>query len=523
MRGFKLHNQRVFHSRESKKNPCSVVLCEMNSMHSAHIAYSYITNVLAKKYAAKIVAYSPRSPQSWKQKILFKIKQVVGFEQFGVYRSFGVKSFWDASVTYGQKQKAKSLSKEIARSLQSLEDLDALSVKGVKIGDLIYDTYLRRYNSPTVDLKSERFQRHLYESLALFVAWNAYFDKHDVCAINVSHCVYNLALPLRIAIQRGIAAYQANITHVYQLNDRNLFAYNDFHYFSERFSALPEDLKETGLAEAQRRIERRLGGEVGVDMSYSKKSAYGAIKGPRLIRKSPRKKILIATHCFFDSPHSYGTNLFPDFYTWLEFLGKMTKCTNYDWYVKTHPDYLPGTMDIILQFVARYPKFTLLPSDSSHHQIVAEGIDIALTVYGTIGFEYAAMGIPVINASVNNPHIAYDFNIHPRSINEYRDILLSLDTLSFDIKLQKIYEYYFMRFIYNTENIFFENYSDIVKELGGYKEQFTPRVYDLWCREFSQDKHEHLCSGLKNFIDSDDFRMDYSHLGQEFSIKYIGR
>ena len=44
-------------------------------------------------------------------------------------------------------------------------------------------------------------------------------------------------------------------------------------------------------------------------------------------------------------------------------------------------------------------------------------------MYGTIGFEYAAMNIPVINASLNNPHIAYDFNINPKTRENYQKIL----------------------------------------------------------------------------------------------------
>ena len=65
------------------------------------------------------------------------------------------------------------------------------------------------------------------------------------------------------------------------------------------------------------------------------------------------KKILIATHCFFDSPHSYGNNLFPDFHDWLDFLGNMTEETDYDWYIKTHPDYVQGTMEIIESFIVK--------------------------------------------------------------------------------------------------------------------------------------------------------------------------
>ena len=349
--------------------------------------------------------------------------------------------------------------------------------------------------------------------------WDDYLSANDVRAVNVSHCVYNVALPLRLAVRRNIPVYQITATHLYRLTQANLFAYNDFFFFRERFAALPRQVQEAGIAEAKRRIERRFAGEVGVDMSYSTKSAYGASRHVLLLKPSPRKKILIATHCFFDSPHSYGNNIFPDFYEWLDFLGKMTEITDYDWYIKTHPDYLPGTKEIIDAFVAKYPKFTLLPADASHHQIIAEGIDVALTAYGTIAFEYAALGIPVINASQCNPHIDYDFNLHAKDVEDYRRMLVNAEWEHLKINKTSIYEYYFMRYIYNTENLFFRDYEQAIKDLGGYYGQFTPAVYDLWLAEWTPERHRSILAGLKRMIRSEDFRMDYTHYGREFHIE----
>ena len=105
-------------------------------------------------------------------------------------------------------------------------------------------------------------------------------------------------------------------------------------------------------------------------MPYSTKSAYEKKYPFRLINKSNRIKVLVASHCFFDSPHSYGNNLFPDFNEWLNFLGTISLKTNYDWYIKTHPDYNPLTLEVIKKFIKKFNNFTLLPSDTSHNQII---------------------------------------------------------------------------------------------------------------------------------------------------------
>jgi hypothetical protein len=479
----------------------------MNAMHSAHIAYSYLSNVLASEFRADIFAYSQRPCRTLSQKIIFKIREIAGQNEFGVYKSFGASSFIDLSLNNEQRIRARHLFEDIFGRLQTKLDIESLTVDGVWIGDLVYDSYLMTCKVPTIDKERPDFKRSLLESLEIFVFWEDFINSNNICALNVSHCVYNLAIPLRIAVLKGIPVFQANATHVYRMDSNNLFAYNDFIYYRERFASLPSDVQQAGLEEAQKRIERRFAGEVGVDMPYSTKSAYGSSRHGRLLKQSQRKKILIATHCFFDSPHSFGNNLFPDFYEWLDFLGKMTEETDYDWYIKTHPDYLPGTMEIIKTFIAKCPKFNLLPADASHHQIIAEGIDFALTVYGTIAFEYAALGIPVINASQNNPHIAYDFNLHAKDVDDYRCILTSRDKLDFSIDKLQGYEYYFMRHIFNTENMFFKEYTP-----DCYNDQFTSLVYESWLKEWNLEKHHNIISAVKTFILSQDFRMDCRHI-----------
>jgi hypothetical protein len=155
-------------------------------------------------------------------------------------------------------------------------------------------------------------------------------------------------------------------------------------------------------------------------------------------------------------------------------------------------------------------------------QIIAEGLDLTLTSYGTIAFEYAALGVPVINASMNNPHIAYDFNLHARDVEHYRELLENLDKLEFGINIREVHEYYFMRYIFNTENLFFEDYDKAIAEIGGYDAQFTPRAYRKWLAEWSPHRHEEIVKALHDFVCSGDFRMDYTYYGREFSAASLG-
>ncbi|PCH54300.1 MAG: hypothetical protein COC22_00405 [Flavobacteriaceae bacterium] len=512
---FMKHNQRVW-GKSSHSRHDGEILLELNTAQSAIISYSYLANVLAEKHKANIVAYSTAyTPQgNGLVGALVKVSRAISTRVVKkIYASFGVTTFISVNLDKQQIDRAAKLFNEMHPSLVSKRDVENLIVEGIWIGDLIYDTFLRRYSLPTIDLKSEKFACFMRESFELLIYWQDYFKAHNVKAVNVSHCVYNNAIPLRIAAKYEIAAYQTNATHVYKMDANDIFAYGDYKYFPAIFAGLSEQQQAAGIAEAKRRIELRFSGEVGVDMSYSTKSAYGIKKAKSVLQLSDRKKILIAAHCFFDSPHSYGNNLFPDFYEWFDFLGKISNETDYDWYIKTHPDFLSGNTEIIDYFISKYPRFTLVDSSTSHHQLIEEGISCALTTYGTIGFEYAALGVLVVNASDCNPHIAYNFNRHPKTVEEYEYIVRNLDTQSLKINEPEVYEYYYMKFIYNSENWLFDDYEKMIEELGGYDGQFTSKVYDIWLSEWTKERHFDVSETMRQFIDSGDFRLNHSHMG----------
>ena len=54
----------------------------------------------------------------------------------------------------------------------------------------------------------------------------------------------------------------------------------------------------------------------------------------------------------------------------MEFLGCISKRTDYELCVKTHPDSLLGNFPIIDELLKKYPKFSLLSHDVSHHQSI---------------------------------------------------------------------------------------------------------------------------------------------------------
>jgi len=489
---FIIHNFRVWKKFRPFADCKSEVLFEQNGICSSIVATSYLANVLAERHQSKLVAYSfsLAGTNNWLNEL---------------YASFNFKTFLNVSLNADQIARAEMIFEKLYPTLKDLHQIERISIDGVWIGDLVYDEYLRQYNVPTINITDPRFIDSLKISLGHYIFWKDYFDEHEVKAVGLSHCVYKLAIPLRLAVNRSIPVYQINATHIYHLNKNNLFAYTDFISYPKIFSSLPTEVRDAGILDARNRIFRRFDGEVGVDMKYSTKSAYAGKKAHPVLRKSDRIKILIAPHSFSDSPHSYGLNLFPDFYVWMDFLGKMSEATDYDWYIKTHPDCLSEDLRIIDQFVKKYPQLTLLPSDTSHHQIIEEGISFALTIYGTIGFEYAALGVPVINGSSGNPHVAYGFNIHPKSLDEYQNLLRNLAAIRLDINVHEVFEYYFMSKIFTTENWLFKDYRRTNHLVGNHP--MSPVWFSAWLGEWSRTRHRESIVALGAFVESGEFRL----------------
>ena len=304
----------------------------------------------------------------------------------------------------------------------------------------------------------------------------------------------------------------------------------DFKDYENKFDLLNKKTQNFGRKISKKRISLRLRGIAGAktDLITSEVSSFSLKFKKRAIKKTKKIKVLISPHDFFDAAHIWGKTLFCDFYEWLNYLGKVSNETNYDWYIKNRPNHLgkfklyqPHTNKIIVDFAKEHKNITLLPNDYPHNQIVSEGIDFVLTCHGSVAMEYANYKIPVINASTNNPHINYKFNINPKSIKRYNYIIKNLSkfkNFKKKINLEKIYEYYFMRNIYNDRTWLINNLAEMINEVGGYDNQFTEKFYEYWINNFSLEKHYKIIKSIENFLKSGDESISIIHTGKINSL-----
>ena len=287
------------------------------------------------------------------------------------------------------------------------------------------------------------------------------------------------------------------------------------------FQKIPERKKSEGLINAKLKLEKRFQGLAGVevDLISSEISSFSKVFKESKIEQNNKIKILIAPHDFFDAVHSKGDLLFPDFYEWMSFLGEMSNKTNYDWYLKNRPNFpgkfqkfQPFTNYIIDHFIKKYNKIKRLPNDYSHNQIIKENIDFVFTCYGSVGTEYPLFNIPVVNASTNNPHHRYNFNLNPKSIKELKEIILNLPNINFSIDKEEIYEHYFLKHIYITKNWIIDDLKEYIEYVGGWSGQNSFRVYEYWLSKINNKKKQQIFNSIENFINSDEDAITVEHL-----------
>ena len=503
----------------------SKILLEFNAFHSYHVPVAYFSNFLKNKFQSELVGYFNYKILSspFEENFLNKLKWIIGnslnLKNFSIFRSFGVNEIIKPKLKKSDYQNAKSIFINIKSKVKTKNDILNIEINNIKIGDLIYDTYLKTRYKPTIEL-NEDFFIMLYDFCKLFLFWENYIKSNKIKVMIGVHTCYSYGLPLRIALKNKIPTYCVNFRKINQLSENMRYVSGEFVNFKKNFLKLNDNEKNRGKILAKERLDNRIDGVAGVktDIISSEVSSFGKKFFDRKISKNDRFKVAIFPHDFFDAVHAYGDTLFEDFYEWLEYLGKISKKTDYDWYIKNRPNYpgkfqiyQPHTENIINNFVKKYPHIKKLPNNYPHNQIVSEGINGVLTAYGSVALEYAYLGIPVINASINNPHCNYSFCLNPKDLKEYENTILNIKNINLEIKKSEIYEYYYMRNIYTTKIWLIDDLNDFMSFVGGYSDMNSYKFYEYWLNNLSKKKEERLDSIFKNFINSEDDAINILH------------
>lgn len=386
-----------------------------------------------------------------------------------IYSSFGASAGLRMTRERSMIQKAEIRASEIFSELCTKQDVTRIHENGIRLGDLIYDTYLRDLYLPTVDIRDPRLLGYIRDALLCMYSSERYLKSHRVRAIFADHLVYIWqGVLLRVAMAQNIPIYTVYFDPRPAVHRLDLVPKEDgievptrFNYwrFPQIFSRFPEErqiaAREKGLAFLRHRVSGGIQNNV-----LPGQSAYSDRKWVKVINESSGTKLLVLLHDFCDACHVYRDLLFDDFYEWIHFLLREASQTPFEWYLKPHPninDYRRRGIEnanqtVIEELKRTYPKIRFLDPTISNRQLIDEGISGVFTMYGTAAHEFPFLGVPAVCAA-DNPHVSYAFTITPGTRDEYARIIRNADTLGEVKDADRIPEFCYMNFLYSGEHL----------------------------------------------------------------------
>lgn len=357
---------------------------------------------------------------------------------------------------------------QLYNRVKSLKDLENLKFKGILIGDLIYDSYIRLYNHSHTPKKDVILFQLITKSLNLVYKYFRYFRSNKVeISIAGDKCYLFHGIFLRVAL--------TNNSKCFYFTGRTLKPYNDplekvhKHHPEMDIKTLEDNYKNYDVeTEISLYFKKRFNGnidEIDVISAFKDKKSVSKADLIKNLELDPNKKnATIFPHATKDFPHVTKC-IYQDYYQWLlNILVIVKNNSKVNWLIKPHPtSYLFGEVGLVekLMFQLEVNNVVVIPKEISTSSVI-ELTDICLTVCGTCGLEMGCFGKPTVNAG-NSLYSGYGFNYEAPNRETYIEMINNIDTLQplnkDQIRAAKLVAFHIFVMDQNYPNYLFKNYS----------------------------------------------------------------
>lgn len=435
----KLNQKRWKTCQTTENGSKSIILMPFDTRHSAYdmLRAAYVANYYAKETNSRICAYIRMGGHYVD----------VGDNFKRIYQSLNVTNIIDDSLTEGQKKRVTELTSDIWSGIHSWADWNAIVVYGIHFGTTIV-RHMMRHIVPPLEADDKCLVSFLKVAVGYIIFWYDFFSSHDVKLTLLGDGVCWDGYIRDIAIERDIPTYSTADWGIARMTlDFNLG--RSYPYYKEFWNKLSTEEKQFGIDWAKQSLNRRLKGvDKNLDIQCEKNVFSNKIQS-RILTDDDRTKLLICPHVFEEDSLYNGEFLFDNSnISWLTHLGDLSNRTpDFDWYLKLHPTASKRDFMIIDKLLEKYPKIKKIDSNVSPKQLKEEGISVALTISGTIAYEYPLIGIEVITCG-NYPGISFNFAWNPKTIEEYDSLILNARNLPHKKNIEEIYQFFAVRFLY---------------------------------------------------------------------------
>ncbi len=423
-----------------------VVLIDLFDHQPWNIFYSFIVSYLKLKFDYKFKFFYFSLSESFLSKIkisIYRISEI--YKSFGVEHGISEFNLENNVLTPLKIKNFQNLTKN---------ELIKLKFKGIKIGDLIYDTYLKTQNKPSVNLKDIKLYKIYQKSISIVNLTSKYFENNKIALVIPSHAYYiQYGIVTRLALKHNIpvaciySTFRGKKDFCLLKIDKKLQTSQDFKYDNYKIDFDRIKNKKKALHLGKTILNQRI---MGINkFSYLDKSPY---KSRISFNNTKNKKnVIFFAHDFFDAPHRFKEMLFADFYEQIVFFLKyFNKLKHLQFIVKPHPNSDKSNLDTLKKICSEYNNVKIINQNTSNKNLIEKRPEYIITNHGSIGPEFAYHNVPVVNTG-ESPYTQYKFTVLPKSIKELKKLMQNTKLMKKKIKFnkKKIYEFIYMNEIYN--------------------------------------------------------------------------
>jgi hypothetical protein len=368
-----------------------------------------------------------------------------------LYRSIGIKKIEKINLNLSDNKNF------FIPKISKKNSLLQYKMRGINIGDLLYDTYLRFRASPTVFLKDPFLLKIIKKAYMIIENLELLSKKYKIFYFFTSYSSYiHHGLPVRYFLKKKIPVFSGKNNSQYNKK----LSINDNRH-TENFliyKKLAKKIKknQTLLSSSEQNLKIRFlsNKKKQTTMSYLHIDTYGEKKN-KTFNLNILKKIdgVLFLHDFYDSPHDWGKLSFDDFYLWTVYTLNLIKKYSLKIAVKPHPNSWHNSRDSVLIFnrlQKKFPEIVWMDKDFPN-KIIFKNIKYGISCTGTVLFELAYHGIKAISCGTH-PGINFNFTIHAHTKFQYKYNLLNIKKIKLPSFSKKdLLAYNYLYYYYNMD------------------------------------------------------------------------
>ena len=335
-------------------------------------------------------------------------------------------------------------------NINNLDSINYLELEGIKIGDLIYDNYLRFFHKPTITEIDNKLILVIDCAVNIFYNFKDLINKYPIKVIINSYSSYlDHGIAARVCLYNDIDVYTiGSYSYTAQKMTKDFLSHHINHTLFNPNLVLNGKQREL----AKNKLESRFDGKIDPAARYLRQTSFANtsinLKTEELFKLRPRN-IVIYAHDFYDSPHINRKLAFADLFQFLkQTLNSLINISGTTVFIKIHPNGIVGneqqTIELVNSFEMEH--FIILDATVSNNHIIAVRPDLIATARGTVCLEMAYFEIPSV-ALFDNIFSNFSFTHTCQTIDEYFNILKGKKQVELNYCKEKIFSFYYQAYL----------------------------------------------------------------------------